>query len=67
MQVADYSLGEVNVTANANNAVVTYSLTLKAPSAGSPTGGEARRFMSVWQQQKSGWVLVAMSEIAAAK
>jgi ketosteroid isomerase-like protein len=67
MQVADYSLGEVTVTANANNAVVTYSLTLRAAGAGSPTGGEAHRFMSVWQQQKSGWVLVAMSEIAAAK
>lgn len=48
MAVPDVDLKEANVTANGIDAVVTYTL------AGT-------RYLSVWQQQKSGWVLIAMS------
>ncbi|MCU1286526.1 MAG: hypothetical protein JWO13_2876 [Acidobacteriales bacterium] len=64
MQVSELSLGDVNVTANGTGAIVTYTLTLKGVKAGN---GTPSRVMSVWQQQKNGWVLVAMSETAAAK
>jgi hypothetical protein len=57
----DISIGDVNVTANGNDAIVTYTLALKTAQGSSAPS----RVMSVWQQQKSGWVLVAMTEMAA--
>lgn len=61
LEISDFSLGEVNVTAQGSGAVVTYALTLKAPSR---PGERASKIMSVWQQHKRGWVLVAMSQMA---
>jgi hypothetical protein len=45
-------LTDTNVTASGIDAIVTYT------RSGS-------RYMSIWQQQKSGWVLVAMSQSGA--
>jgi hypothetical protein len=45
---ASAELTDVNVVANGIDAVVTYKM-------------GSTRVMSVWQQQKSGWVLIAMS------
>jgi hypothetical protein len=41
--------------------IVTYLITLHGTSAGKPFPNEPIRFLSVWQQQKAGWVLVAQS------
>jgi hypothetical protein len=60
--ISDFSMGEMNVVAHGSDAVVTYTLTLKDPSR---ANGQAIRIMSVWQQLKRGWAMVAMSEIAA--
>jgi hypothetical protein len=48
MTMADVTINDANVTPSGNHAIVTYTM-----------GGN--RYMSLWQQQKSGWVLVAMS------
>lgn len=51
LKQASQSSGEItdsNVTASGIDAIVTYT-----------RGGS--RYMSVWQQQKSGWILVALS------
>ncbi len=48
MTISDVTLSDANVTPSGNHAIVTYTM-----------GGN--RYMSVWQQQKSGWVQVAMS------
>jgi hypothetical protein len=61
LQISDFSIGDLNVTAHGPDAVVTYTLTLKTPSRANE---QPVRIMSVWQQVKRGWVLVAMSETA---
>lgn len=48
MTVTDGTLNDANVTPSGNHAILTYVM-----------GGN--RYMSIWQQQKSGWVQVAMS------
>ena len=62
LDLKDFSLGEVTVTGQGADAIVTYTITL----VGSKTAPTSRQ-MSLWQQQKSGWVLVAMSNIPADK
>jgi ketosteroid isomerase-like protein len=60
--LSDYSLGELNVTPQGTDMIVTYQITLRGTQAGKPFPNEPIRLLSVWQQQKSGWVLVAQSE-----
>jgi hypothetical protein len=57
LTLSDHSLSDTNVTASGTDSIVTYTLTLK------PASGEAEslRIMAIWQQQKSGWVLIALS------
>ena len=57
LTLSDHTLSETNVTASGIDSIVTYTLTLK-PASGEP---ESLRIMAVWQQQKSGWVLIALS------
>jgi len=52
--VSDFSLGEVTVQPNGNDMTVTYVLHLNGGAAG-------LRVMSVWQQVKGGWILIATS------
>ena len=63
LQVEDYSLGDFQVELNGQSLVVTYSLTLTGTSEGRPLPSGPRRMMSVWQQQKSGWVVIAHSTL----
>jgi hypothetical protein len=63
MEVNDLRVDDADVTAQGTDAIVTYTLSRKSASGDIP----AVRIMSVWQQQKSGWVLVAMTETPSAK
>jgi hypothetical protein len=54
MTLTDANINDVNVTPSGNHAIVTYTLA-------------GNRHMSLWQQQKSGWVQIAMSATPAAK
>lgn len=64
-QLKDYALGDVKTELNGTTFVVTYTITLNGSVNG--TGGSQalpsapQRMMSVWQQQKSGWVEIAHS------
>jgi len=62
-KLADYSLAEVNVTPQGMDMIVTYLITLHGTKDGKPLPTEPIRHMSVWQQHKAGWVLVAQSAI----
>jgi len=62
MELNDLKIDDVNVTAQGIDAIVTYTLSRKTSRQDLP----AVRIMSVWQQQKSGWVLVAMTETGLA-
>ena len=62
-EVEEYSFGDVDTQMNGNTFVVTYTLVLKGTRNGEPLSQQPRRMMSVWQQQKTGWVLIAHSSI----
>jgi len=64
-QLKEYSLGDLKTEMNGNTIVVTYTITLNG-SAGGSGGSQAlpstpQHMMSVWQQQKKGWVEIAHS------
>jgi ketosteroid isomerase-like protein len=63
MNVTDYSLTEVNITPQGTDMIVTYAITLRGSNGGKPFQTEPIRYLSVWQQQGNGWVLVAQSAI----
>jgi hypothetical protein len=64
-QLKDYALGDLNTELNGTTIVVTYTITLNGTSNGSagsqPLPSIPQHMMSVWQQQKAGWVAIAHS------
>jgi len=65
VQLDDFSLGDVQVELNTNTLVVTYTITARGTSGGQPLPTQPVRMMTVWQQQKAGWLAIAHSVIAA--
>lgn len=62
MNLKSYSLANVKAELNGNTFVVTYQLTLEGTSDDKPISPDPMRMMTVWQQQKRGWVAIARSE-----
>ena len=69
-QLKDYALGDLNTEMNGTTFVVTYTITLNGTfsaavgngAAGSqPLPSAPQHMMTVWQQQKKGWVVIAHS------
>jgi hypothetical protein len=69
-QLKDYALGDLNTEMNGTTFVVTYTITLNGifnAGAGNRTAGPQplpstpQHMMTVWQQQKKGWVIIAHS------
>lgn len=60
-QLKEYSLGDVKTELNGSTIVVTYSITLSGSAGGAALPAGPQHMMSVWQQQKSGWVEIAHS------
>ena len=65
-QLRDYALGDLKTELNGTTIVVTYTITLNGVTS-SGTGGSQplpsapQHMMTVWQQQKAGWVAIAHS------
>ena len=66
-QIQDFSLGEMQTELHRDTIVVTYSITLRGNRGGQPLPQGPIRRMAVWQQQKSGWMKIADSEIGSLK
>ena len=66
-EIQDFSLGDVQTELHRDTIVVTYSITLRGMRAGQPLPSAPMRRMAVWQQQKSGWIKIADSEIGMQK
>jgi len=67
LQIQDFSLGEIQTELHRDTLVVAYDISLRGNRAGqSLQQGRVRR-MAVWQQQKSGWMKIADSEIGTQK
>ena len=64
-QLKDYTLGDLKTELNGTTIVVTYTITLNGSSTGTagsqPLPSAPQHMMTVWQQQKAGWVAIAHS------
>jgi uncharacterized protein DUF4440 len=60
-RLKDYSLGDLKTELNGSTIVVTYSITLNGTAGPQPLPSTPQHMMTVWQQQKSGWVAIAHS------
>lgn len=57
----DFSLGDLKTEMNGSTFVVTYTITLDGTAGSQPLPSTPQHMMTVWQQQKSGWVVIAHS------
>jgi hypothetical protein len=64
-QLKDYAIGDLKTEMNGTTFVVTYTITLngiaKGTAASQPLPSAPQHMMTVWQQQKAGWVVIAHS------
>ncbi len=64
-QLKDYAIGDLQTELNGTTIVVTYTITLhgtvNGPAGSQPLSSAPQHMMTVWQQQKAGWVAIAHS------
>jgi hypothetical protein len=65
-QLKDYSIGDLQTELNGSTIVVTYTITLNGTTtahsgASQPLPSTPQHMMTVWQQQKKGWIAIAHS------
>ena len=60
-RVKDYSLGDLKTEMNGTTIVVTYTITLNGTAGSQTLTSTPQHMMTVWQQQKAGWVAIAHS------
>ena len=59
MQVQDYSITDLTTEMNRDTFVVTYTIILQGTLQGQSLPNQPQRHMTVWQQQKRGWMAIA--------
>lgn len=67
LDITEYTLGDFATQLNGDSLVVTYTITVRGTFASHPLPGTPTRMMSVWQQLKKGWVMIAHSDTPAAQ
>jgi len=65
-QLKDFALGDLKTELNGTTIVVTYTITLNGVTSNGAAGSQPlpsvpQHMMTVWQQQKKGWVVIAHS------
>jgi len=60
-QLKDFSIGDLKTELNGSTIVVTFTITLNGTVGGQPLPTAPQHMMTVWQQQKMGWVVIAHS------
>ena len=60
-QLKEYALGDLKTELNGSTIVVTYSITLNGTAGSQALPSTPQRMMSVWQEQKKGWMVIAHS------
>ncbi|HXE89782.1 MAG TPA: nuclear transport factor 2 family protein [Terriglobales bacterium] len=58
LEITDYSIGEMEVTPNGDDMVLTYTMTMQGTLKGQPMGAATRQMLSVWQQVGTNWIAV---------
>lgn len=65
LEISDYSIGEMQVTPNGNDMVVTYTMTMQGTVSGEPIGQGPWRMLGVWQQVGTSWVAIVQAGMPA--
>jgi Domain of unknown function (DUF4440) len=60
-QLKDCAIGDLKTEMNGSTIVVTYTITLNGTAGSQPLPSAPQHMMTVWQQQKAGWVVIAHS------
>jgi hypothetical protein len=60
-KLKDYSLGDLKTELNGSTIVVTYTMTMNGNAGSEPLPSAPLHMLTVWQQQKAGWVAIAHS------
>ena len=60
-KIKDFSIGDMKTEMNGNTFVVTYTITLNGTAGEQPLPSSPQHMMTVWQQQKMGWIVIAHS------
>jgi hypothetical protein len=60
-QLKDYALGDLKTELNGTTIVVTFTITLNGTAASQPLPSTPQHMLTVWQEQKKGWVVIAHS------
>lgn len=61
LDIESFQIGEVQTKPAGRDLIVSYVMTLRLKSPNSPSPEMRLRMLSVWQELKHGWVVVAMS------
>lgn len=60
-KLTDFAIGDLKTEMNGPTFVVTYTMTLNGTANGQPLPSSPQQMMSVWQEQKKGWMMIAHS------
>jgi hypothetical protein len=60
-QLKDYAIGDLKTELNTTTIVVTYNITLNGTAGSQPLPSTPQHMLTVWQQQKARWVVIAQS------
>jgi hypothetical protein len=61
MDLQEFQIGDLQTKFSGGDLIVIYSITLKGTAQGKPLPSAPIRILSVWQELKHGWILVAQS------
>jgi hypothetical protein len=61
LDLGEYSLGDFQVELHGNVLIVTYAATMRGTLSGQALPDAPIRIMTIWQQQKTGWVAIAQT------
>jgi len=61
LQLQEFSIGDLTTEMNRDTFIVTYTITFRGTARGQTLNSQPERRMTVWQEQKRGWVVIAHS------
>jgi hypothetical protein len=66
-EIEDYTLGNLQSSPNGSDVMVTYDITIRGRLSGQPLPPVPFHMLTVWQQFKGGWMMVAHATVPPAR
>jgi len=60
-KLTDFAIGDLKTELNGTTFIVTYTITLNGTANGQPLPSSPLHMMTVWQEHKKGWMVIAHS------